>query len=113
MAVADDDLDEGQEDGGGYQPSAATGLNRVVKILIYVALDDRTFAIIGDQGIHAKVGENFWEHEKDEMTSYFANNDIIGGIVYFIEKAGEKLKEFFPYQSDDVNELSDDISTGE
>jgi len=38
MAVADDDLDEGQEDGGGYQPSAATGLNRVVKILIYVAL---------------------------------------------------------------------------
>ena len=29
-----------------------------------------------------------------------------------ITMAGEKLKEHFPYQSDDVNELSDEISFG-
>ena len=51
--------------------------------------------------------------EKDEMTTYFKQGDIIGGIVYFIEQIGRKLKEFFPYQEDDVNELSDEISVGE
>jgi uncharacterized membrane protein len=82
-------------------------------VLVYVALDDRQFAIIGDQGIHEKVGENFWDKEKDEMTIYFKQGDIIGGIVYFINQIGAKLKEFFPYQADDVDELSDEISVGE
>jgi uncharacterized membrane protein len=82
-------------------------------VLVYVALDDRQFAIIGDQGIHAKVGEEFWEAEKDEMTQYFARGEIIGGIVYFVEQIGQKLHAFFPYQADDVNELSDDVSVGD
>jgi uncharacterized membrane protein len=82
-------------------------------VLVYVALDERQFAIIGDQGIHEKVGDDFWNKEKDEMTTYFKQGDIIGGIVYFIDQIGEKLKEFFPYQADDVNELSDEISVGE
>jgi uncharacterized membrane protein len=77
-------------------------------VLIYVALDDRQFAIIGDQGINEKVGQDFWDYEKDEMRAH-----IIGGIVFAIKQVGEKLKEFFPYQENDVNELSDDISTGE
>ena len=46
------------------------------------------------------------------MTSYFTQGDIIGGIVYFIEQIGVKLTEFFPYQEDDLNELSDEISIG-
>ena len=82
-------------------------------VLVYVALDDRQFAIIGDQGIHEKVGDNFWDREKDEMTTYFKQDDIIGGIVYFIGQIGAKLQEFFPYQKDDVNELSDEISVEE
>lgn len=81
-------------------------------VLVYVALDDRQFAIIGDRGIHEKVGENFWNAEKDQMTMYFKQGDIIGGIVYFIDQIGQKLKEFFPSQADDVNELSDEISMG-
>ncbi len=82
-------------------------------VLIYVALDDRQFAIIGDQGIHEKVGQGFWDDEKDRMTTYFTQGDIIGGIVFAIEQVGDKLTEFFPYQHDDVNELSDEISVGE
>jgi uncharacterized membrane protein len=82
-------------------------------VLVYVALDDRQFAIIGDQGIHEKVGYDFWDQEKDEMSTYFKQGDIIGGIVYFINQIGEKLQEFFPYQKGDVNELSDEISVGE
>jgi uncharacterized membrane protein len=82
-------------------------------VLVYVALDDRQFAIIGDEGIHAKVGENFWNNEKDVMMTYFQRGDMIGGIVYFIEQIGAKLKESFPYQEGDVNELSNEISVGE
>lgn len=82
-------------------------------VLVYVALDDRQFAIIGDQGIHEKVGDDFWDKEKDEMNTYFKQGDIIGGIVYFIDQIGVKLQEFFPYQKGDVNELSDEISVGE
>ena len=82
-------------------------------VLVYVALDHRQFAIIGDQGIHEKVGDHFWDREKEEMINYFKRNEIIGGIVYFIDKIGAKLKEFFPYQADDVDELSDEISVGE
>lgn len=81
-------------------------------VLVYVALEDRQFAIIGDQGIHEKVGDDFWDAEKDRMTAYFQQGDIVGGIVYFIEQIGEKLKTYFPYQKDDINELSDDISVG-
>ena len=82
-------------------------------VLVYVALDDRQFAIIGDQGIHEKVGYDFWDKEKDEMSTYFKQEDIIGGIVYFIEQIGLKLQKFFPYQKGDVDELSDEISVEE
>jgi uncharacterized membrane protein len=90
---------------------AATELRNGV--LVYVALDDRQFAIIGDEGIYAKVGAHFWDREKDEMTTYFQRGDIIGGIVYFIGQIGAKLKEFFPHRPGDLNELSDEISVGE
>ncbi len=81
-------------------------------ILIYVALDDKKFAIFGDKGINEKVGEDFWEKEKDEMKNYFGRGEIIDGITYFIDRIGEKLKEFFPCEENDVNELSNEISTG-
>lgn len=81
-------------------------------ILIYAALDDRKFAIFGDEGINDKVGDEFWEREKEEMTTWFKRGEIISGITYFIERIGEKLETFFPCQDNDANELSDEISTG-
>jgi uncharacterized membrane protein len=47
------------------------------------------------------------------MQSRFAKGDFAEGISGGIYRVGEKLKEFFPYQEDDVNELPDDISIGE
>ncbi len=82
-------------------------------VLVYVALDDREFAIIGDQGIHEKVRQDFWDKERDEMIAYFKQGDIIGGIVYFIGQIGIRLQEHFPYQKDDVNELGDEVSVVE
>ena len=81
-------------------------------VLIYLSTDDRKFAIIGDSGINAVVPAGFWDDVKDLMTVNFSKGAIAEGFVLGIEKVGEKLKEFFPYQKDDVNELPDDISYG-
>jgi uncharacterized membrane protein len=81
-------------------------------VLIYLALLDKKFAILGDKGIHALVHDSFWQSEKDLMKSYFVKSDYTEGLVQAIEKVGEKLKVNFPYQKDDTNELSNDISFG-
>jgi uncharacterized membrane protein len=82
-------------------------------VLIYVALDDHKFAIIGDIGINQKVPDNFWESTASAMTSKFKNGEILEGIIVGIDHAGEQLAHYFPYTDDDINELSDEISFGE
>lgn len=81
-------------------------------VLIYMAIADKTFAIIGDEGINDVVPENFWNETRDIMVSHFKNGKIALGLVEGINSAGQQLKTFFPYKKDDVNELSDDISYG-
>ena len=79
-------------------------------ILFYLAVKDRKFAIIGDEGINRNVEHDFWNDIKDEMTSKFKEGQFAEGLVAGILKCGNKLKQYFPYQKDDVNELSDEIS---
>ena len=81
--------------------------------LIYLAVLDRKFAIFGDEGINKVVPENFWEDVKEEMRAHFVKGDFLNGVISGILRIGEKLKEYFPYQQDDVNELPDEISMGE
>ena len=81
-------------------------------VLIYIAVESKQFAILGDEGINSKVPENFWDLEKELMLSHFKKEEYSKGIELAILKVGEKLKEFFPYQDDDNNELSDEISKG-
>jgi len=82
-------------------------------VLIYLALEDRQLAILGDAGINMKVPKGFWEETRDIMISNFKNGDFAKGLSEGIIKAGEQLKEHYPYQKGDVNELSDDISFGD
>ena len=79
-------------------------------ILFYLAVKDHKFAIIGDEGINKNVEHDFWNDIKDEMTRHFKDGQFTEGLTSAILKCGEKLKTYFPYQSDDVNELSDEIS---
>ncbi len=81
-------------------------------VLIYMAIDDHRFAIIGDAGIHAKVGAGFWEETKELMLRYFKQGDLVQGLIEGIKHAGEQLQRFFPRQDDDVNELPNDIAFG-
>ncbi|MGO2102804.1 TPM domain-containing protein [Psychroflexus halocasei] len=79
-------------------------------VLFYVALEDHQFVICGDKGINDAVENNFWDTTKDIVISHFKQEKYKQGLVEGIIKAGEELKKHFPYQSDDINELSDDIS---
>lgn len=79
-------------------------------VLVYVALEDRKLAILGDAGINAKVPANFWEGIKIRMVEQFKQGLITEGISEAVLSAGNALKTYFPYQTDDKNELPDDIS---
>ncbi len=81
-------------------------------VLIYLATASHRFAILGDEGIDRVVPDDFWGDVKDLMAARFQEGDFSGGLVEGIARVGEKLDEFFPWQTDDVNELSDEISFG-
>ncbi len=81
-------------------------------VLIYVAVRSRQFAICGDKGINEVIPDDFWETTKNIMANHFKNGNFKQGLVDGILKAGEKLKQFFPWGEDDANELSDTISKG-
>ena len=81
-------------------------------VLIYVAVKSKQFAICGDDGINKVVPTDFWESTKNIMAGNFQNGNFKQGLVDGILKAGEQLKKYFPYQDDDTNELSNEISKG-
>ena len=81
-------------------------------VLFYLAVKDHKFAILGDAGINEKVPDDFWTQIKEGMLAKFQKDEFTNGLSEGIIKAGEQLKTHFPYQSDDVNELSDEISFG-
>ncbi len=81
-------------------------------VLIYVAVEDRTFVIFGDKGINDVVDDNFWDSTKDIMVSHFKRGHFKKGLVEGILKAGEQLEQYFPWDKNDRNELPDSISKG-
>jgi uncharacterized membrane protein len=82
-------------------------------VLFYLAIKNRKFAIIGDNGINARVTEGFWDKIKNVMESDFREKRFSDGLAKGILMAGDQLKEHFPHLADDVNELPDEISFGD
>lgn len=81
--------------------------------LIYVAVKDRQAAVYGDQGIHQKVGEQYWKETVAKMLLLFRTQRLTDGICQGIHDLGQALKLYFPYNSDtDKNELPDEIVFG-
>jgi uncharacterized membrane protein len=82
-------------------------------VLIYVAVKDRQLAILGDKGIHEKVGDIFWNEQVAKIISQFRRDSFADAIVKMIRDTGAALKYHFPYNRDtDINELPDDIVFG-
>ncbi len=81
-------------------------------VLFFLAPERKEFAIIGDDGIDQVVPDDFWNDVRDILQTHFRQKNYIKGLVSSIDKVGEKLKDFFPYDTDDENELPDEISYG-
>jgi uncharacterized membrane protein len=81
--------------------------------LIYVAVKDKQAAVFGDEGIHQKVGQKYWEDEVSKMLLHFKDQKLVDGICLGIHDLGQALKFYFPYNSStDKNELPDEIVFG-
>ena len=81
--------------------------------LIYLAVKDHQAAIYGDEGIHQKVGQKYWEDEINKMLLQFKERHLADGLCLVISDIGEALHQHFPYDRDtDKNELPDDIVFG-
>lgn len=81
-------------------------------VLIYVGVKDKHLAIIGDEGINKVVENDFWDCTKDVIITNFKEANYKKGLIEGVLRAGEQLKKHFPYQSDDTNELPNEISRG-
>jgi len=79
-------------------------------ILIFLGIRSKRFALLGDRGINEKVPEGFWDDIVRKMAGHFHNDEFADGISEAVLLIGERLREFFPYQRDDINELPDEIS---
>lgn len=81
-------------------------------VLIYLSINKRQFAIIGDKGINAVVPKDFWDLIKSGMADHFRQSRFAQGLKEAIIQSGIHLKAHFPRSKDDLNELRDDISFG-
>ncbi len=81
-------------------------------VLLFIAAEEQQFTILGDRGIHEKVGDDFWNGVIRQLTERFRREEYTEGIVETVEQAGNKLREHFPWQSGDVDELSNEMSVG-
>ncbi len=82
-------------------------------VLVYIAVKDHQLAIFGDEGIHKKVGQEFWIKEVKRMTDSFIKENYAEGVRQCVIEIGQVLHQHFPYNNDtDKNELPDDIVFG-
>lgn len=79
-------------------------------ILIYIATESHKIAVIGDAGIHRKLGKEYWDKIVNGLVATFKEGKHAKGLADAIIDCGEQLKQYFPYTSDDKNELNDSIS---
>jgi uncharacterized membrane protein len=94
---------------------AALGMHRTAHrsgVLVYLAIEDRKLAIVGDEGIHARVGDDYWTGVRDRMVERLRAGAVRGALVGAVVEVGATLARFFPRGPDDVDELPDDVSLG-
>jgi uncharacterized membrane protein len=105
----------------GYSTNRALDLFHTLKmdntklqnaVLIYLAIEDKTFVIYGDKGINDVVENEFWDSTKEIMQLHFKKGDFKQGLIQGVLKSGEQLKKYFPYTDLDSNELTNEISKG-
>jgi len=79
-------------------------------VLIYLAVEDRKLAIVGDEGIHRRVGDAYWEGVRDLMIAKLREGRALDAVLAGVAEVGRVLGQHFPRRPDDRNELSDQVS---
>ncbi len=79
-------------------------------VLVYIATRSRKIAIVGDEGIHRKLGDAYWQQVVEQLISKFRENRKAEALADCIKECGAQLGKFFPLSADDKNELSNEIS---
>ena len=79
-------------------------------MLILIELKNQRFALFGDEGIHRRVGQGFWNEIRDTIQYQFRHGNYLEGLLRGIERCGQNLKQHFPSMPDNANELSNEIS---
>lgn len=78
-------------------------------VLLVLVVTNREFLIYGDEGIHEKVGPDFWSDVRDDLAEAFRQDRFGEGIAHGVRRIGEKLAHYFPLQQDDIDEVSNEI----
>src|SRR5690554_4516563 len=79
-------------------------------VLFHVCLSDKNLTVIGDLGIHRKIPKDYWQKITHKVSRKFKKKKYAKGLVLGIEMCGQILKEYFPSEVIDINELPDEIS---
>jgi uncharacterized membrane protein len=79
-------------------------------VLIYVSVEDHKLAVLGDEGIHQRVGQVYWERLVEAVLAHFREERPRDGLLHAVAEVGLVLARHFPRRPDDVNELSDQVS---
>ena len=79
-------------------------------VLIYLAVEDRKLAIVGDEGIHRHVGDAYWETVRDLMIARLREGRALEAVLAGVAEVGRVLARHFPRRPDDRNELNDQVS---
>ena len=79
-------------------------------VLIFIAYEDRKFAILGDTAINDVVPDGFWDAEVEELGRFLKAGRQVDGLCEVIAHIGERLSQYFPGERDDENELSNEVS---
>jgi uncharacterized membrane protein len=79
-------------------------------VLIYVAIAHRKLAVIGDQGIHERVGDAYWQRLVSDVLAHFRTEHLRDGFLHAVVELGATLSQHFPRSPDDRNELRDEVS---
>jgi len=91
------------------------GMHRTAQrhgVLIYVAIEDRKLAVLGDQGIHDRLGQAYWDRLVQDVLAHFREERPRDGLLHAVAEVGAALRRHFPRRPDDVNELPDQLSIG-
>ena len=78
-------------------------------VLIWVAPRAHKFAVVGDEAIHQKCGDELWQSLIEKMKKHFRNEKFTDALIDAIHDIGESLATHFPRASTSAGRAPDEV----